>query len=1044
MKNHLTWMRWPERLAAALVILSVIATAGRTAAADTNAPANPADTNQPAAAPAANAPAATPATNAPAAAPATDIPAAAVAANAPAAAPAADILATAPAANAPAATPATNAPAAAPATDIPAAALATNAPAATPATNAPAATPATNAPAATPAANAPAAAPATNAPAATPATNAPAATPATNAPAAAATTRTPAPAELPPELGVADHFLLAVPRTGFGKDYLFSASLIPQAQAATSHGLAAKIVRFELFPDGVDMYESSKGLVVTEDLPARRLLANFSIVRQDDQQVVVDFNKGMKRVFTEAWTSGGRLELNERDRVLEVPEGRVFEMRQQDGRLLIRQSIQARNRADDQNLELRLEVRYFLSPYRQGAVEGKEPTPVDLRYARFFETEGQIEPVTGRVSSRIARFDLRRPIVFHYSANTPPEYVQAVKDGILYWNRAFGKEVVQADKAPEGVTAPDAKLNIIQWVPWDNAGFAYADLLLDPLTGESTHGQAYITSVFAFLGKARARALLRSMLDLAEQKKDDKKGAAAFLPGVPFLEMAPACQVDPRTFAEQMARGLQEVLASDALTDEAVLRVSQDYVRHTVAHEVGHVLGLRHNFAGSLAATLTRKELDEWFQAYICGKPTAAYTNKLASSSMMEYTIFKGAVFTGWLMRTVKEPLPHDRAAIGWGYSDSTEARDKKMLFATDDDVGRYGDVRTFDYGPDPLVNAYSEMAEILNLLPNNLLETFVSARAPRNPHDRIPLEQVNLNYAGYAAELANQFADMLSWFRAETRSLRIENQFDFVGELNRKERLEAHWKYVNAQLDQLGGVDRAIFSMLPVDLKLELKAEPSGIPVVQRLNADALAGKLEKLLDSPAYKSFVGLDEKKYSFTKEERDLIVKRAKKFFEELEKEVVKEVCQRLANSARTLAAQATGAVGEEDAVAKLEQRTIELAKLVITAKEDSKRLQGKVDKGYVAVVEYKYDQDTRLAAAKALAEQTGSFKGWAEEAKSDLNTQLKNEVEAALNLSHFKDFKVSMLSRGMREWYQQQQDILALLPPAPGSPTLPAR
>ena len=350
-----------------------------------------------------------------------------------------------------------------------------------------------------------------------------------------------------------------------------------------------------------------------------------------------------------------------------------------------------------------------------------------------------------------------------------------------------------------------------------------------------------------------------------------------------------------------MARGLQELLASDTLTDEAVLRVSQDYVRDTVAHEVGHVLGLRHNFAGSLAATLTRKELDEWFQAYVCGKPTEAYTNKLASSSMMEYTIFKGAVFTGWRMRTVKEPLPHDRAAIAWGYFDSPEAREKKMLFATDDDIGRYGDVRTFDYGPDPLVNAYSEMAQISTCCPTTSSRPSSAPARPRNPHDRIPLEQVNLNYAGYAGQLANQFADILSWFRAETRSLRVENQFDFIGDLNQKERLEAHWKYLNTQIDQLGGVDRAVFSLLPVDLKLDLKAEPAGIPVVQRLSATNLIGKLEKLLDSPTYKTFVGLDDKKYTFTKEERELILKRGKKFFEELEKEVVKQVCQRLANS-----------------------------------------------------------------------------------------------------------------------------------------------
>ncbi|HVV73130.1 MAG TPA: hypothetical protein VHI52_16775, partial [Verrucomicrobiae bacterium] len=187
-------------------------------------------------------------------------------------------------------------------------------------------------------------------------TNAP-----TNTNAPAGTNASTAPAALAPELAVVDHFLLAIPKAGLGKEYLFTASLIPQAQAPTSTGLAAKIVRFELFPDGVDMYESTQGLVVTEDLPARRLLATFPIVRQDRQQVVIDFNRGMRRVFTQAWTDSSLSP--ERDRVLEVPEGRVFEMRQEAGRLIVRQSVQVRNREDDPNLEQRFEVRYFLSPY---------------------------------------------------------------------------------------------------------------------------------------------------------------------------------------------------------------------------------------------------------------------------------------------------------------------------------------------------------------------------------------------------------------------------------------------------------------------------------------------------------------------------------------------------------------------------------------------------------------------------------------------------------------------------------------------------------
>ena len=123
--------------------------------------------------------------------------------------------------------------------------------------------------------------------------------------------------------------------------------------------------------------------------------------------------------------------------------------------------------------------------------------------------------------------------------------------------------------------------------------------------------------------------------------------------------------------------------------------------------------------------------MDDWFKAYVTGKPTDAYTNKLTGNSVMDYNILQSAVFIGWRMRTLKEPLPHDRAAIGWGYFNTTEARDKKMLFATDDEVGRYGDVRPFDYGPDPVVNAYAEMAETIDLLPNTLIETFIRARDP-------------------------------------------------------------------------------------------------------------------------------------------------------------------------------------------------------------------------------------------------------------------------------------------------------------------------
>jgi hypothetical protein len=850
---------------------------------------------------------------------------------------------------------------------------------------------------------------------------------------------------LAPVLQVADQFLLAIPKSGFDKDYLFTASLIPQEAAATSKGLAGKIVRFELYPDGVDMYESTKGLVVTEDLPARRLLASFPIVRQDDDRVVIDFNKGMRSVFTQNWTDGGTDGLADHDTTLEIPESRVFEMRTDGSQLVIRQSVQTRSREYNQDVEAQFEVRYFLSPYAPGNFASKEPDKTDQRYVRFFETESQIEPGTGRLSTRIARFDISHPIQFYYSANTPPEYVDAVKDGILYWNTVFGREVVRADKAPDGVTAPDAHYNVIQWVPWDRAGFAYADILLDPLNGESEHGQVYMTSAFTFVGKARARALLRAFEQVAAPKKDDKKGSQSIT--LPFLSSAECCESDPQAFALQMANGLSAMLATEDLDDAAVLRASQDYVREVIAHEVGHILGLRHNFAGSLGATLTSKELDDWFNDYLAGKPLDSYTNKIASTSMMEYTVFKGAVFTGWLMRTVKKPLPHDQAAIAWGYFDNPEARTNKMLFATDDDLGTYGDVRMFDYGRDPVVSGYTEMAKIIDLLPNNIIETFIAARAPQNPNDRIPLAQVSLNFTTTAQQLTAEFVNMLQWFNADTRSLRVENDFDYLGDLNKKDRYVAHWKYLNHQVDQLGGVDRALFSDLPEEVKLDLGPEPAGQEIVQRLNATNLTARLGELLKSTNYQTFVGLDDKKYSFTEAERALILERGRKYFAELEKELVKQTCIRLENAPRNLGVEAStsGTVSEDDITAKLENRIIELAKYVVTAQDDDKRIAGKVDKSYVEVPVFKYDHETRLAAAKMLAEKNGSYPDWADDAKSDLNGQLKKLIEDSLNIAHFKDFTVSLLSRPLRDWYQQQQEILSLLPTSPGSPPpLPAK
>jgi hypothetical protein len=132
--------------------------------------------------------------------------------------------------------------------------------------------------------------------------------------------------------------------------------------------------------------------------------------------------------------------------------------------------------------------------------------------------------------------------------------------------------------------------------------------------------------------------------------------------------------------------------------------------------------------------------------------------------------------------------------------------------------------------------------------------------------------------------------------------------------------------------------------------------------------------------------------------------------------------------------RDLSLKANGELAEDDAVAQLDKRIIELSKAVLLAKDDDKRLKGKVAKANVEVVEYKYEHATRLAAAKALGDKAGSYTGWSKEAKGELNKKLKAEVDGALNIDQFKSFEESMLSRPLRQWYLEQKEILALLPP----------
>src|SRR5690606_14215844 len=137
------------------------------------------------------------------------------------------------------------------------------------------------------------------------------------------------------------------------------------------------------------------------------------------------------------------------------------------------------------------EFRYYFREY-QPSPDYKKVTFGKHRWVQYFSTPPLIVPPTNNPFAYITKWDIIKPIVFHLSANTPTEYRDAIKDGLTYWNHIFGKQIIEVRDLDPRLSAPHPRLNILQWVTWDNEASAYADMVVDHLTGQILQAQIYL------------------------------------------------------------------------------------------------------------------------------------------------------------------------------------------------------------------------------------------------------------------------------------------------------------------------------------------------------------------------------------------------------------------------------------------------------------------------------------------------------------------------------------------------------------------------
>ena len=207
------------------------------------------------------------------------------------------------------------------------------------------------------------------------------------------------------------------------------------------------------------------------------------------------------------------------------------------------------------------------------------------------------------------------PITFYLTNEIPAEYRATVRRGILAWNDAFARvghpNAIVVKDPPSGPNwdPDDARYTTVRWITSDSGSFsAYSPHVSDPDTGQIIRATVVIDG-------ESLRTIKRGFIDRVQPAQRARRNAYA-LPGntLGALGSSMAATGDGETFeppsedceyqegsAAQAALGSMLLAKNPRATASDRERYAQAWLYDTVMHEVGHTLGLRHNFAGSTA-----------------------------------------------------------------------------------------------------------------------------------------------------------------------------------------------------------------------------------------------------------------------------------------------------------------------------------------------------------------------------------------------------------------------------------------------------------
>jgi hypothetical protein len=309
------------------------------------------------------------------------------------------------------------------------------------------------------------------------------------------------------------------------------------------------------------------------------------------------------------------------------------------------------------------------------------------------------------------------PITYWIENTTPKEWRPAVKAAIEMWEPAFRKagfsNAIVAKQMPEDADwdPGDIRYSVVRWSSDENVGFAIGPSRTDPRTGEIFDADITMQANFLAIYRERFETFVQ---DLATMSKDEvlARVDAQYTPAVPENDdMARLCMLQGPELVQRAAQAATiKAILTDDFDPDAFLSAM---LTEVVAHEVGHTLGLRHNFKSS-----TWLGLDELADV-------ASTAQRGLVGSVMDYTAIniaspehrQGEYFASSVG-------PYDVWAIEYGYTEfgnndagglaaiAARSHEPGLDYGTDEDM-ILGDpyAQQWDLGRDPVAFAAEQIA---------------------------------------------------------------------------------------------------------------------------------------------------------------------------------------------------------------------------------------------------------------------------------------------------------------------------------------------